>query len=107
MVATPRGAKRAGTLRRLNTPRAAQVRRGEDGAPDAVRQLGVWLAVVEVLDRYRTEDRWWTAEPVARTYYDLLLEGGHSITLFRDELGDSWWEQKDGKLGAISDAATQ
>jgi len=96
MVATPGGTERAGALRRLNTPRSVQVRPGEDGTPDAVRHMGVWLSVVEVLDRYRTEDRWWTSEPVARTYCELLLEDGRTITLFHDDLRDGWWEQKYG-----------
>jgi hypothetical protein len=73
-----------------------QVRRGEEGAPDAVRQQGAWLAVVDVLDCYRTDDRWWTAEPVSRTYYELLLEDGRALTLFRDDLRDGWWEQRYG-----------
>lgn len=60
-----------------------------------VLQLGAWLKVREVLDCYRTDDRWWTSEPVARTYYALLLEDGRILTLFRDEpWGGCWWEQK-------------
>lgn len=94
MVASSRGTERAGTLRRLNAPRAVQVRVGDDGAPAAVQQLGAWLEVLEVLDCYRTDDRWWTSEPIARTYYALLLEDGRAITLFRDELRDGWWEQR-------------
>jgi hypothetical protein len=96
MVATSGGTERAGTLRRLNAPRAVQVRVGADGVPAAARQLGVWLEVLELLDCYRTDDRWWMAEPVARTYYALLLEDGRAITIFHDELGYGWWEQKHG-----------
>ena len=96
MVAASGGAERARALRRLNTPRAVQVRRGGDGAPGAVRSLGAWLEVVDVLDSYRTDDRWWTPEPVARTYYELLLEDGRAITVFRDEIKESWWEQRYG-----------
>ena len=94
MVAASGGAERAGALRRLNAPRAVQVRVGDDGAPDAVRQLGAWLEVAGVLDCYRTDDRWWAAEPVARTYYELLLEDGRAITLFHDDLRGGWWEQR-------------
>jgi hypothetical protein len=54
----------------------------------------MWLAVVEVLDRYRTDDRWWTSQPVARTYCELLLEDGRTATVFRDEIAGSWWEQR-------------
>ena len=75
------------------------MRASADGAPTAVRrsppQAG-WLEVVEVLDLYRTDDRWWTAAPVARTYHELLLEDGRAVTVFRDEISDRWWEQRYG-----------
>ncbi len=96
MVASSRGPERPNALRRLNAPRPLQVRIGGAGAPAAVRQLGVWRAVIEVLDQYRTDDRWWTSEPISRAYYGLLLEDGRTITLFRDELSDSWYEQRYG-----------
>jgi len=94
MVSTPRGAEGVGALRRLNEPRRLEVRPGEDGAPDALRRSGRWLEVLEVEDRYRTVDRWWTGEEVARTYYDLLLEDGRSLTVFRDDVRGGWWEQR-------------
>ncbi len=96
MLTTPRGAKRPRTLRRLNTPRPAEVRTGADGVPSALRRGGRWLEVVEVLDRYRTDDRWWTAEPVARTYYELLLEEGRGVTVFHDDILGEWCEQRYG-----------
>jgi hypothetical protein len=96
MVPTPRGTAGAGALRRLNAPRPVELRAGADGVPGALRRHGTWLAVVEVLDRYRTDDRWWTSQPVARTYYELLLEDGRTATVFRDEIAGSWREQRYG-----------
>ena len=96
MVAPSRGAGDPHTLRRLNTPRRAEVRAGDGGAPVALRRNGGWLNVVELLDRYRTDDRWWTEWPVARTYYELLLEDGRTVTIFHDEIEDSWYEQRYG-----------
>ena len=98
MLSTSRGAPRPGALRRLNAPRPVEVRAGGDGLPIALRrppQAG-WLAVSQELDRYRTDDRWWTAKPIARTYYELLLEDGRALTVFRDEIEGSWWEQRGG-----------
>ena len=92
MLKTPRGAERPGALRRLNAPRPVVVR-AEGGVPTALRRGG---RVTEVLDRYRTDDRWWTSEPVARTYYELLLEDGRVATVFRDETSGRWWEQRYG-----------
>ncbi len=96
MLTTPGGANSPPALRRLNAPRPVEVRAGAGGAPSALRRGGRWLAVIEVLDRWRTDDRWWTEEPVARTYYELLLEDGRTATVFRDEIGDRWWEQRYG-----------
>ncbi len=96
MLSTPGGAERPRTLRRLNTPRKVEVRADADGVPDAVLHNRRWLPVAEVLDRYRTDDRWWTAEPVSRTYYELLLEDGRVVTVFHDLVKKSWHEQRYG-----------
>ena len=96
MVATPRGAKRPCALRRLNTPRRVEVRVGNADAPGALRRNGTWLEVIELLDRYRTDDRWWTERPVSRTYYELLLEDSRTATVFRDDIRGEWWAQRYG-----------
>lgn len=96
MLTTPGRAERTRTLRRLNTPRPVEVRAGADGAPSALRREGRWLQVVEVLDHYRTYDRWWTSEPVSRTYYELVLEDGRMATLFRDDIQGEWYQQRYG-----------
>ena len=96
MLAPSRGAESARPLRRLSTPRQAEVRAGAGGVPSALRRNGRWLPVAEVLDRYRTDDRWWTAEPVARTYYELLLADGRTVTVFHDQVRDRWYEQRYG-----------
>ena len=96
MLKTPGRAERPGTLRRLNAPRTIEVRAEAGGAPSALRRRGRWVEVAEVLDRYRTDDRWWTAEPVSRSYYALLLEDGRAVTVFQDLIGVGWYEQRYG-----------
>ena len=96
MLKAPRRAERPGTLRRLNAPRTIEVRAEAGGAPSALRRRGRWVEVAEVLDRYRTDDRWWTAEPISRSYYALLLEDGRAVTVFRDEVSGGWSEQRYG-----------
>jgi hypothetical protein len=93
VVAPSGGAGGSRTLRRLNAPRRIEVRVG-DSFPTALLREGTWLDAVEQLDRYRTDDRWWTERPVSRTYYELLLEDGRTATVFRDEIAGSWWEQR-------------
>ena len=72
------------------------MRAGEDGVPAALLRNRTWRDVVEVLDCYRTVDRWWTSEPVSRTYYDLLLDDGRTSTVYRDHIGKAWYEQNYG-----------
>ena len=96
MLKTPGGAERPRTLRRLNTPRSVEVQTDSGGAPGALRRNRAWRSVAEVLDCYRTDDRWWTEQPVSRTYYELLLEDGRAVTVFRDEIGAGWYEQRYG-----------
>jgi hypothetical protein len=93
VVAPSGGAGGPRTLRRLNAPRRIEVRVG-DSVPTALLREGTWLDAVELLDRYRTDDRWWTERPVSRTYYELLLADGRVATVFRDEIAGSWWEQR-------------
>jgi len=96
MLAPSRGAESARPVRRLNAPQALEVRAGDGGPPSALRHRGVWLAVEELVDCYRTDDRWWTAEPIARTYYELLLADGRTVTVFHDQVRDRWFEQRYG-----------
>ncbi len=96
MVAPSRRAERPRTLRRLNAPLRVEVRASSAGVPTALRRNGTWLLVIELIDRYRTDDRWWTERPVSRTYYELLLQDGRTLTVFRDEIKGSWWGQRYG-----------
>ena len=96
MLPAPGGASGPDSLRRLNEPRRIEVRADPSGAPEALRLQRTWLEAIELQDSYRTDDRWWTEEPVARQYYELLLEDGRVVTVFRDEIAESWWVQRYG-----------
>jgi len=72
------------------------VRANADGVPAALLHNRDWRAIADVLDCYRTEDRWWTSEPVSRTYYELLLENGRTATVYHDHVSEEWYEQRYG-----------
>ena len=75
----------------LYRPRAVEVETGVDGAP---RRLGRSRRRVEaVREEWLIEDRWWTREPLRRHYFELVLEGGRCLTVFRDLEGGGWYEQ--------------
>jgi hypothetical protein len=61
-----------------------------DGSPVAVNGLPVEL----VREEWRVLDRWWTEEPVARRYFEVVLESGQNIVVFRDEERGGWFSQR-------------
>ena len=89
MVADP-GTAGATRTSRLNEPRAALVEEGLDGSPHRVNRL----AVVAQREEWRVVDRWWTEEPVSRRYFEVVLESGQNVVVFRDEEHGSWFSQR-------------
>jgi hypothetical protein len=61
-----------------------------DGSPRLVNRLPV--AVVR--EEWRVVDRWWTEAPVSRRYFDVVLESGQNVVVFRDEEVGSWFSQR-------------
>ena len=82
-----------GTLRsagRINEPRRALVEASFDGTPWQVNRH----AVAVVREEWRVVDRWWTEQPVSRRYFDLVLESGENIVVFRDDERGGWFSQR-------------
>jgi hypothetical protein len=75
---------------RVNEPRAAVVEVAFDGIPQAVNREPVAL----VREEWRVVDRWWTEEPVHRRYFEVVLDGGRSTVVFRDEERGGWFSQR-------------
>jgi hypothetical protein len=79
----------AGRVARLNAPRPALVEAGFDGSPKLVnRQL-----VAVVREEWRVVDRWWTEEPIDRRYFDVVLESGQNVCVYRDQEAGAWFSQ--------------
>jgi hypothetical protein len=74
---------------RLNAPRPALVEPGFDGAPRAVDRETVAL----VREEWRVVDRWWTEEPVDRRYFEVVLESGRNVCVYRDQDAGCWFAQ--------------
>jgi hypothetical protein len=90
VVTDPGGARTARSARRLNQPRPALVEAHADGAPRRVNRCGV--AVLR--EEWRIVDRWWTDEPVSRSYFDVVLESGENAVVFRDEDRACWFTHR-------------
>ena len=44
------------------------------------------MGVAAVREEWRVVDRWWTEEPVRRRYFEVVLETGRNVVVFRDEV---------------------
>ena len=75
---------------RLNAPRPAVVEARVDSTPVRVNRLPVEL----VREEWRVMDRWWTEDPVARRYFEVVLQSGENAVVFRDEERSCWFTQR-------------
>jgi len=65
--------------RALNAPRPARVRL-DGGMPIEVDGE----AVESLRESWLVEDRWWTAQPLRRRYWELVGVRGRNMVIFRD-----------------------
>jgi hypothetical protein len=75
---------------RFNAPRSALVETHCDGVPNLVNRQSVAL----VREEWRVVDRWWTEDPISRRYFELVLQGGENVVVFRDQEHGGWFCQK-------------
>jgi len=64
--------------------------------PLAVRIGRDRLAVESIEDVWRVEDEWWRDTRISRTYFEMLLDDGRRITIFRDGVSRAWQRQRYG-----------
>jgi len=75
---------------RLNAPRPALVESSVDGTPTLVNRE----AVTVVREEWRVVDRWWTDDPVDRRYFEVVLESGRNVCVYRDRDRGCWFTQR-------------
>ncbi len=75
---------------RLNAPRPALVEMHVDGSPELVNRQQIAL----VREEWRVVDRWWTEEPVDRRYFEVVLESGENVCVYRDAEASCWFTQR-------------
>jgi len=76
--------------KRLGAPSAVVVHTGERGIPAVV----AGVAVEAVREDWVVEDRWWTARPVRRRYFDLVLSDGRDVSVFCELGRGRWFSQR-------------
>ena len=79
-------------LRPLDTPRWVEVQTDPEGVPEGVRGRRGWVSILGIRERWEIEDEWWR-EPISREYFQVVLETGRPLLLFRDRIGGHWYFQ--------------
>ena len=81
------------TLRALRTPRPVRVGGDDRGTPREVTLDGRRRRVEAVRDDWLVQDLWWTDRVVDRHYFELVLEPGRLMLVFREAGGGDWFAQ--------------
>ena len=93
MVKNTGKALRAAAGRTVNAPEPVDVEEASSfSLPLAVRAPRR-QAVVTIEDRWRIDDEWWRAEPVSRLYYEITLDSGLQMVVFKDMVNGGWFRQ--------------
>ena len=79
------------SARPLNSPRPARVRLNpaRPGFPAEVNGE----TVESLRESWLVEDRWWTAEPLRRRYWELVGARGRNVVVFHDLCSGRWFVQ--------------
>jgi hypothetical protein len=75
---------------RLYRPRPASVQIDDEGIPTTVGRA----KVESVREHWLVEDRWWTTSPLRRRYFELAMDGGAVLVVFREFASGRWYAQK-------------
>jgi len=90
-----RPASQPAGFRALNQPRPVAVTPTPDGEPASVTIGRQTHRVTAIQDRWRIDDLWWR-QPLARAYFEAVLDDGRAITLYHDLQQDTWALQRYG-----------
>lgn len=71
-------------------PRPVAVEASPRGVPCRVEGR----EVVAVRESWLVEDGWWDRQPIARRYWEVVVEGGRDLILFKDLLKGGWFWQR-------------
>jgi len=75
---------------RLYEPRPADVASNAAGTPVQVNDVDV----VQIREEWIVEDGWWTAAPIRRWYFEVVLIDGRDLTMFRSFPSGQWFTQR-------------
>ncbi len=76
----------------VNLPEPAAVKEDADGWPSEIL-TPFKQTIVSIEDRWRIDDEWWRAEPLARMYYAVLFKSGQKLVIYKDLVKNEWYRQ--------------
>ena len=76
-------------LRALNVPQRVEVELDASGSPARIGPV----TIDSLRESWRIDDEWWR-EPIMRSYYEVLLDGGGRVVIFFDHVRQEWWMQQ-------------
>ena len=74
-----------------STPMPTKVQEDEEQRPVAVSLFGVEVGVAAIDEWWEDEEFWWRHDPVVRVTYQVTLEDGQRLTIFRNMLTGGWY----------------
>ena len=80
-----------GAFKPLNAPEQLAVAESH-GLPSALKGKQR-QGVAAILDSWRIDDEWWRAEPLSRIYFEILLDSGQRLVIFKDLRLERWYRQ--------------
>jgi hypothetical protein len=78
------------TLKAIGAPRAVRVECDDGGGPRAVEIDGRVRRVAAIRDDWLVQDLWWTGRPIDRHYWELVVDPGRLVVLYREASDGSW-----------------
>ena len=77
----------------LSLPKLVKVLTNDSDEPAAITRNGQQCRVAAIQNAWRIDDEWWREE-VSRHYFQVELQNGPVITVFRDLVTGKWYEQR-------------
>ena len=70
-----------------------KVQEDAEQRPVAVALYGVIVPVESIEERWEDQEFWWRDDPVVRVTYQVTLEDGQRLTIFKNMLTGGWYWQ--------------
>ncbi len=86
----------------LAAPRPIEVRQAPDGSPELIGDQ----PVEQVRESWLVEDRWWSAQPLRRRYWEVVNASGANLVVFRELPRDGWFHAPQAGLRRPRPGAT-